>query len=219
MKLMVDGFSNLPLFHGTLFRGVKGDFDVSDYAIGQIINWWGFSSCTTSIEALQNEMFLGTAGERTLICIEHAVGVDIRPFSFFQKEAEVVLPAGASLLVRGHLNLGKGLRMIQATMVQSDSCILDLNSHLPSASDIVSPARVRLESQDTDIHGLTDVFSTARIGAETRSRILAWCTTKRAAELEEILFSIDDINTECELTTLEKRRLERELQAVVSVHY
>ncbi|CAF1410231.1 unnamed protein product [Rotaria sordida] len=47
-----------PLPPLTVFRGVKLDLS-AQFQKGETVVWWGFSSCTTSIEVLQMEEFLG----------------------------------------------------------------------------------------------------------------------------------------------------------------
>ena len=45
------------------------------------ITWWSFSSTTTNIAALENPMFLGKDGDRTIFQIMTRHGVDIGAFS------------------------------------------------------------------------------------------------------------------------------------------
>ncbi|CAF4214079.1 unnamed protein product [Adineta steineri] len=75
--------------------------------------WWGFSSCTTSIEVLENEQFLDKTGQRTLFTIECDSGKDISRHSYYQSEKEVLLLAARQFLVVGCLHPALGLHMIQ----------------------------------------------------------------------------------------------------------
>ena len=45
------------------------------------ITWWSFSSTTTNIAALENPMFLGKDGDRTIFQIMTRHGADIGSFS------------------------------------------------------------------------------------------------------------------------------------------
>eukprot|EP01043_Picozoa_sp_COSAG02_P021957 COSAG02_NODE_1127_length_14428_cov_68.304627_6_plen_93_part_00 len=67
------------------------------------LTWWSFSSTTTNIAALSNDMFLGTNGDRTIFQIHTSRGIDIGKLSAIPSEAEVLLPAGIVLTVTGVL--------------------------------------------------------------------------------------------------------------------
>ncbi|CAF3690695.1 unnamed protein product, partial [Adineta steineri] len=71
LKLVLTALSKLPSTESgtTIYRGIK--LDMSDqYPKGKTFVWWGFSSCTTSIDVLEQELFLGKTGPRTLFTIE-----------------------------------------------------------------------------------------------------------------------------------------------------
>ncbi|CAF4896092.1 unnamed protein product, partial [Rotaria magnacalcarata] len=70
-----------------------------EYPEGKTFVWWGFSSCTSKMSVLQNEQFLGTTGPRTLFTIECDSGKDIRKYSCFQTEDEILLPAARQFKV------------------------------------------------------------------------------------------------------------------------
>lgn len=76
-----------------LYRGVKKDMtDV--HKLGQPVTWWGFSSCSTHEDVAQREGFCGTTGKRTIFIIDSISGKNIRDYSYFQEEDEVlILPA------------------------------------------------------------------------------------------------------------------------------
>ena len=59
--------------------------------------WWRFSSCTTNGEVLENPLFLGQAGERTLFSIDCKTGVSIQHLSAYKTEAEILMRAGSGL--------------------------------------------------------------------------------------------------------------------------
>lgn len=63
-------------------------------------------------------MFLGTGGERTIFQILTCHGVDIAAFSQVEAEAEVLLPAGTTLKVTGHMRQDDGLTIV--TLVDDD---------------------------------------------------------------------------------------------------
>ena len=96
----------------TIFRGVKLDLQ-SKYKRGERIVWWGFSSCTSSVEVLENERFAGKTGKRTVFAIECDSGKNILQHSFYKDEDEILLLPGSEFEVIGLYNMGSNLHMIQ----------------------------------------------------------------------------------------------------------
>ena len=85
LKLVLTALSKLPSARRCVYRGVKADLHQL-YPKGRVFVWWGFSSCTTTVEVLQSEDFLGKKGNRTMFMIECDTGKDIRNHSVFQTE-------------------------------------------------------------------------------------------------------------------------------------
>ncbi|CAF1061580.1 unnamed protein product, partial [Adineta steineri] len=112
LKLVLTALEKLPSTRCHVFRGVNLDLS-NQYSKGKNFVWWGFSSCTTSIEVLENEQFLGKTGERTMFTIECDSGKDISRHSYFQSEEEVLLLAARQFIVVGCLRPAPGLHMIQ----------------------------------------------------------------------------------------------------------
>ncbi|CAF1552457.1 unnamed protein product, partial [Adineta steineri] len=112
-----------PIPHLTVFRGVKLDLS-EQFKKGETFIWWGFSSCTTCIEVLQSENFLGMKRTRTMFAIDCNSARDIRKHSYFPAEDEVLLLAATEFQVKGTLNQGHGLRIIYLHEVQSDEPML-----------------------------------------------------------------------------------------------
>jgi hypothetical protein len=54
LKLFITALDELPSISQTIYRGVKMDLS-AQYPQGKTFAWWGFSSCTTSIQVLQSE--------------------------------------------------------------------------------------------------------------------------------------------------------------------
>jgi hypothetical protein len=77
------------------------------------VTWWGFSSCTASVEGLSNERFLGVNGIRTLFSIDCHSAKSIKQYSFYPEEEEVLLPLARHLQVIGSLNQGNRLHIIR----------------------------------------------------------------------------------------------------------
>ncbi|CAF0954926.1 unnamed protein product [Didymodactylos carnosus] len=119
LKLFMTALYKLPSKPQIVYRGVKG-IDLSDkYLKGKHFAWWGVSSCTTTVDVLQEEQFLGQNGERILFNIECSNGQSIKSHSYYSdKEEEVILMPGSYFEVRGHLNSGHGLRIIQLQEIE-----------------------------------------------------------------------------------------------------
>jgi len=112
LKLFLTALSRLPSTPRHVYRGVKLDLS-AQYQTGQTIVWWGFSSCTTSINVLQSELFLGKTGTRTMFSIDCESGKDIRKHSYYPSEDEILLLAATQFKVIGCLDIGNGFHQIQ----------------------------------------------------------------------------------------------------------
>ena len=117
LKLFITSVSKLPATLRIVYRGVKRDLHAS-YPTGSKFVWWGFSSCTTSVEVLQVGEFLGKTGTRTMFNIECYSGRDIRHHSFFPIEKEVLLLAARQFQVVGSLDSGNGFQIIQLREIE-----------------------------------------------------------------------------------------------------
>lgn len=111
LRLFLNALSHLPPLRRTVHRGVKLDMS-KRYAKGTTVVWWGFSSCTTEVEVLQCDLFLGETEARTLFSIETETARDIRKHSFFPMENEVLLMAATQFQVVSSLKQSD-LRIIQ----------------------------------------------------------------------------------------------------------
>jgi hypothetical protein len=125
LKLIMTAFARLPSSNcSVVYRGIKRDMR-KEYPKGATIIWWGFSSCTATIDVLENEQFLGSTGTRTLFSIECTSGKDIRQHSYFQSEDEILLPPGRQFQVLGCLNQPGGLHMIQLKEIEPPYPLLE----------------------------------------------------------------------------------------------
>jgi hypothetical protein len=117
LKLFFTALSLLPSTPRTVFRGMKRN-EKHRYKKGEKVVWWGFSSCTSKMDVLNNEAFLGASGERTFFTIECQSGKDIQQHSYFKSENEVLLPAAREFKVESILSQPGGLNMIQLKETQ-----------------------------------------------------------------------------------------------------
>jgi hypothetical protein len=98
---------------GTIYRGIKDPYQdpqaplteaamlakaVESGGSGEPEVWWGFGSCSTNQQPVMT--FLGHVGVRVLYTIEGGSSArDVRKYSEFQHEAEVLMPFGSAFTV------------------------------------------------------------------------------------------------------------------------
>jgi hypothetical protein len=111
LKLLLTALWKLPNVKGVVWRGVKADLS-EEYPKKNQFFWWGFSSCTTELDVLQSDEFLGETGTRTLFNIECYNGKLIRNHSQFAEECEVLLLPCSYFEVVGNIRQGSDLRII-----------------------------------------------------------------------------------------------------------
>lgn len=125
LKLVFTALNNIPSLHVSVYRGVNASAG-DEYKTGRTIIWWGFSSCTASIEVLENEIFLQKQGERTMFHIECDSAKDIRRHSQFNKEDEILLLPGRQFQIVGRLRNSDGLATIQLKEVKPPFPLLNI---------------------------------------------------------------------------------------------
>ncbi|CAF1618581.1 unnamed protein product [Rotaria sp. Silwood1] len=152
LKLFVTALEKLPSISKTIYRGVKMNLS-TQYPIGKTFVWWGFSSCTSSIEVLQSEQFLGKTGSRTLFNIDCDSGKDIQQHSFFPTEDEILLVAARKFKVVSCLDSGNDLHIIQLKEIESDYPLLGSSrkTHDSNRSDNIFSSSCREDSTTTSV--------------------------------------------------------------------
>jgi len=94
-----------------LWRGVSMNIS-SDYTKGKKIIWWGFSSCTKDMNAL--DTFLDKDGsERTLFNIQVDSAIEISNYSTFPKEVEVLIFPCVTFEIQNVYSPSKGTWIVQ----------------------------------------------------------------------------------------------------------
>ncbi len=120
LKLFLTALHKLPSQSETIWRGVKNIDLSSKYKTGTKFAWWGISSCTTHIQVLESNHFLGKHGLRTLFSIQCINGKSVANHSYFKnKEKEIILLPGSYFEVIGQLNPAPQLHIIQLTEITS----------------------------------------------------------------------------------------------------
>ncbi|CAF1087232.1 unnamed protein product [Adineta steineri] len=124
LKLFLTAIVKLPCIPPqTVWRGVRKYVNV-DLKEAQMI-WWSFSSTTTSLTVLENELYLGQTGERTLFSIEILNGRSIRAHSQFNDEEEILLLPGTYLEVQSKLDPAPDLHIIHLKQTMPNELLLE----------------------------------------------------------------------------------------------
>ena len=112
---LLKAINMLPAVGGvTLWRGCKAPITAfPNYRVGEEVTWYGFSSTSPDLQV--QEEFTGKKGSRVLFMLHmrSCCGRDIKEFSMFPKESEVLLPPNVCFVVKAVVNLGNGLHQIQ----------------------------------------------------------------------------------------------------------
>jgi hypothetical protein len=116
LRLFIFALSKLPSTeHRIVYRGIK--MDVGDeFPNGKTFIWWAFSSCSSTIEVL--EQFLGQTGHRTIFNIECDSAKDMTQHSFYERENEVLMYPARQFQVVSSFNSGNQLRIIHLKEMQ-----------------------------------------------------------------------------------------------------
>jgi len=105
LKLLLTGLNKLHKQDEVVWRGVKADL-TGLFTKGKKITWWAFNSFTLDCELLQNELYLGKTGKRTIFLLHTKIGVEIIKYSDFPNESEMLLGPGVCFEVTGVLEQG-----------------------------------------------------------------------------------------------------------------
>ncbi|CAF1431012.1 unnamed protein product [Adineta ricciae] len=109
LKLFLTALYKLPSIKCTIWRGMRSNVD-NQYDENSEQPWWGFSSCTESMDVTKN--FLGSAPECTLFIIECIRGKSIAAHSYYKTEKEILLMPGTYLYTEKKWNHPDGSQMI-----------------------------------------------------------------------------------------------------------
>ncbi|CAF1111302.1 unnamed protein product [Adineta steineri] len=143
LKLVLTALSHLPPLQRTVFRGVKSDMR-KYYTKAETVVWWGFSSCTATLDVLKNDQFLGSTGTRTFFTIECINGKDIQQHSQYKSEDEVLLPPGRQLKVVSCLELSSDLYMIHLREIEPPYPLLEpVSKDVPKISKALTPKEIK----------------------------------------------------------------------------
>ncbi|CAF3061805.1 unnamed protein product [Rotaria sp. Silwood2] len=121
LKLLIEGLEKLPSFSGLIYRGVNCNIS-SNFIKGKKLTWWGFSSCTRSLDVLNREDFLGKSSQRTLFYIECISGKSIQSYSYSSpNDEEVLLLPGTEFLITNKKRTKRGLSIVHLREILAKS--------------------------------------------------------------------------------------------------
>jgi hypothetical protein len=109
----------------TVWRGVTKDLS-AEFPRDTLVTWWAFSSCTTELTVLENNMYLGTTGERTLFSVEAINGRTIRAHSHFVTEDEILLLPGTHMEVQSLFSPASDLHIVHLKQIKPVETLLEL---------------------------------------------------------------------------------------------
>ena len=125
LKLFLTALVKLPCVPSlTVWRGVTEDLSTK-FPSGKAVTWWAFSSCTTEMTVLENNMYLGTTGKRTLFSVEAVNGRDIGKHSRYASENEVLLLPGTYMIVQSQVSPAPDLYVIHLKQVIPEETLLE----------------------------------------------------------------------------------------------
>jgi hypothetical protein len=125
LKLFLTALAKLPLVpRQTVWRGIRKDLS-DDYPKDSKATWWGFSSCTTSLDVLESELYLGNTGTRSLFSIETFNARSIRAHSHFKTEDEILLLPGTYFEVISQLKSSSDLNIIHLRQIRPPHELLE----------------------------------------------------------------------------------------------
>ncbi|CAF4099514.1 unnamed protein product, partial [Rotaria sp. Silwood2] len=144
LKLLLTALVKIPFApQQTVWRGIRKDLRL-EFPRGTSVIWWSFSSCTTTLPVLENDLYLGYEGPRTLFSIEVFNAKDVRDHSYFRNEDEMLMLPGTYMEVQSQFNPAPDLHIIHLKQMIPDNVLLE-----PPFEDQNCSSFVRKDDWDT----------------------------------------------------------------------
>ncbi len=125
LKLFLTALVKLPCVPPvTVWRGVTKNLS-TEFPPGTPVTWWAFSSCTTELTVLENNMYLGNTGNRTLFSVEVMNGRTVRAHSHFVTEDEILLLPGTYMIVQSQFSPAPDLHIIHLKQTIPEEVLLE----------------------------------------------------------------------------------------------
>lgn len=116
--------ASIPDNQQVVYCGIKADISEL-YPSDSFVIWWGFASCTTSLDLIQSKTFLGITDNRTMFNIETTSARNISQHSRFKAEDEVLLMPATYMKVISRMNPTPQLCIINLKEEEPPTCILE----------------------------------------------------------------------------------------------
>lgn len=125
LKLLLTALAKIPCCAPqAVWRGVRSNIS-HELPKNSDVLWWTFSSCTTKLDILTNNLYLGQDGARTLLNIEILNGRNIAAHSCFKDENEILMLPGTKMKVQAHLTQQSGLHIIHLKQIIPKEVLLE----------------------------------------------------------------------------------------------
>ncbi|CAM4970481.1 unnamed protein product [Rotaria socialis] len=125
LKLFLTALVKLPcVAQVTIWRGITKDLS-AEFSPDTLVTWRAFSSCTSALTVLENNIYLGNTGARTLLSVEVINGRTIRAHSHFATEDEILLLPGTRMVVQSQLNPAPDLYIIHLKQIIPEEILLE----------------------------------------------------------------------------------------------
>lgn len=125
LKLFLTALVKLPCVPPlTVWRGVTKNLS-AQFPPDTQVTWWGFSSCTTELGVLENNVYLGDTGDRTLFSVETINGRAIRAHSQYSTEDEILLLPGTQMVVKSQFSPASDLHIIHLIQTEPQEMLLE----------------------------------------------------------------------------------------------
>ncbi|CAF1122133.1 unnamed protein product [Rotaria sordida] len=131
LKLLFTAVIQLPSIHLSVYRISKLDL-IKQYEKDEIIIWWDFSLCTTSIEHLKIDKSLDKIETKTIFTIECNTIKDIRKHTYFQSDNLLLILPGTQFQVLKCLEQNNNLHLITLQEIQSSFLLQPQILHIKS---------------------------------------------------------------------------------------
>lgn len=118
LKLLFTALLRLPSVQLTVYRRSKTAL-AKYYSDEEIIAWWDFSLCTTSLEYLENEKFSNEMEPRTIFTIECNTVKDIHQHTYYPSDDAFLILPGTQFKVIESFENDHNLHLITLQEVQS----------------------------------------------------------------------------------------------------
>jgi len=126
LKLFLTAIIKLPTAPPqTVWCGVPKNIS-NEFKYGVDVIWWSISLATTSLPALENNLYLGSGGQRTLFSVEIFNGRNIRNHSHFNAAKEILLLPGTYMEVASRFSPVPYLDIIHWKQKISQEILLEL---------------------------------------------------------------------------------------------